>query len=429
MASHRMFGRSQIDASDAFHDFSCSPCSEDGKNTEALYHCIICQAFYCQTCVNFHNKFTKNHSVTDRTSDAFGQEFGKSATKSSKVLPTDVCEEHHGEEVKMYCGHHDLVCCTVCIAVKHRSCEGVEYIPNIASKLLKEQGKEKTKLSLEKVKADLKDLKSKTENDLRHLDKQRDGFIDDVQDFKKRIIARVEELERKSLKEVRSKHKELADNINAYSKKIDGLLRVIDVRLHKLTHSKDVNEAQNFVDVKRGEKELLEGTDLAKQTTLRKLKVMKSEINIAIEEYLSKERSLGSVKEYSDSVNIVCPLEDTLTSKFISELQSQLQSYDIWSEYTKASEIVESRYTIILSEYGYTRKAMERTTGIQGNTIILMRLRDTIRLYARSSCTHGRKIKADFTIDYDTYSEELSFSFASIKGTYKSISDIVMGRN
>ncbi|XP_053382448.1 polyadenylate-binding protein 1A-like [Mercenaria mercenaria] len=296
MATHRMFGRSQIDASDAFHDFSCSPCSEDGKNTEALYHCSICQAFYCQRCVNVHNKFTKNHSATDKTSDTFGQNFGKSATQSSNDLPTDVCEEHHGEVVKMFCGHHDLVCCTVCIAVKHRSCEGVEYIPNIASRLLKGQGKEKTKISLEKVKADLKDLKSKMENDLRHLDKQRDGFIDDLQDFKKRIIARVEELERKSLKEVRSKHKELADNINAYSKKIDGLLNVIDERLHKLTHSKDDNEAQNFVDVKNGEKAFSEGTDLVKQSTSRKLNVMKSEINTDIEEYLSKEQSLWTVK-------------------------------------------------------------------------------------------------------------------------------------
>ncbi|XP_045188488.2 uncharacterized protein LOC123546347 [Mercenaria mercenaria] len=425
MATSKMFGRSQIDASDALHEFSCSPCSEDGKNSEAWYHCSICQAFYCQRCVDVHNKFTKNHSVSDKTSDTFGQEFGKSAKQNSNDLPTDVCEEHHGEVVKMFCGHHNHVCCTVCIAVKHRSCDGVEYIPNIASGLIKSQEKDNIKISLQKVKADLKNLKSKVENDIKRLDKQRDDIIDNIQEFKKRIIARVEELERKSLHELESKHKELTENINAYNKQIGGLLKVIDVRLHKLTHAKDDNKAQTFVDVKNGEKELSEGNDLAKQTA-RDAKSMAFKMNTDIEEYLSKNQSLGTLQEYTSGVNIVCPVETRITSAFISELQSQLQSYDIQSECTKASEIVADRYTIVLCEHDSSDAAIKHTTGIQENTIILMRLCKEYVPYLLT-CLKA-KVKGNFRIEYVDNKSSISFAERN-KRIYESISNIVMGHD
>ncbi|XP_053382850.1 uncharacterized protein LOC123541240 [Mercenaria mercenaria] len=415
MATRRKFGRSQIVASDAYHDFSCSPCSEDGKDTEAFYHCSICQAFYsiCQRCVNFYKKFTRNHSVTDNTL----------ATQSSNNLPTDVCEEHDGEVMKMFCRHHDHVCCTFDIAVKHRSCRGVEYIPNIARGLLMRQGQERTKRSLNKVKADLKDLKSKTKDDLKYLDKQRDSVIDDLEDFKRRIIARVNELERKSLKEIRSKYKELADNLKTYNKKIDELLKAIDTRLYKLTNSKDDNEAQTFVNVKNAEKELSEGNDLVKQSPLRDAKPMTFKIKTDIEEYLSTEESLGSLKEYG-SVNIVCPVETRITSAFISELQSQMQSYDIQLECVKASETVAGRYTIVLCEFGFEREALTRTTGIQDNTIILMKLCNERQTYALFHSK--RNVKANFWIDYAERRDDksISFAFERNKTRYESVSEL-----
>ncbi|XP_053396960.1 uncharacterized protein LOC123539111 isoform X2 [Mercenaria mercenaria] len=121
MATDGKFARSQIDASDALYDFPCNPCAKDGKNMEAIFLCMDCQMFYCNRCVTGHNKFTENHNVVDRTSKLFNQDQRQQRSLSSNELLRDLCEEHQGEVIKMFCGQHNLVCCTVCVAVKHRS--------------------------------------------------------------------------------------------------------------------------------------------------------------------------------------------------------------------------------------------------------------------------------------------------------------------
>ncbi|XP_053389083.1 E3 ubiquitin-protein ligase TRIM22-like [Mercenaria mercenaria] len=295
MASGGKFSSSQIDASDELHDFPCNPCAKDGKNTEALFQCIDCKIFYCQRCVSGHNKFTENHNVVDKSSKLFGQRQRQQRSVSSSELPTELCEEHHGQVIQMFCGQHNMVCCTICIAVKHRSCEGVEYIPNIAKGLLKKQDKDKTKTSLEKVKDDLQNLKSKMQNELKELNAQRDGILDDIQKFKKRLIAKIEELERKSIKEVQDKHKEITDEITSGSKLVDDMLKDIEQQLDKLKHVKRNNEAQLFVDIKVSEEKSSAGSNCARQSAARKMKTLVFEVNRSIETCLSEVLSIGKL--------------------------------------------------------------------------------------------------------------------------------------
>ncbi|XP_053385817.1 tripartite motif-containing protein 66-like [Mercenaria mercenaria] len=228
MVTCRKFGRSLLDESDAFYDFLCAPCSDNGKNVEALFQCIDCQVLYCNKCVTGHNKYSKNHNIVDSKSKLFGQAQRHPKTFANSGLPTDLCEEHHGEVIKMFCGQHDMVCCTVCIAVKHRSCDGVYYIPNIAKDLLKRQDNYNTKTSLEKVKVALQNLKSKMQDDMKQLSNQRDSILDEIEKFKKDLIRKVEELAKASIKEVQEKYKNIFEGINACSKNIGHILEDVD---------------------------------------------------------------------------------------------------------------------------------------------------------------------------------------------------------
>ncbi|XP_060583260.1 E3 ubiquitin-protein ligase Midline-1-like [Ruditapes philippinarum] len=116
-------GRSFIRASDIIHDFSCSPCSENKNNSEAIYKCVECKTFLCAKCRDGHNQFVKGHKVVDvRAKDIGGSLIHWKGYK---------CEEHPDKMIEMYCKTHDEVYCPVCI-LKHRSCTGVDYIPNVA---------------------------------------------------------------------------------------------------------------------------------------------------------------------------------------------------------------------------------------------------------------------------------------------------------
>ncbi|XP_053396959.1 uncharacterized protein LOC123539111 isoform X1 [Mercenaria mercenaria] len=334
MATDGKFARSQIDASDALYDFPCNPCAKDGKNMEAIFLCMDCQMFYCNRCVTGHNKFTENHNVVDRTSKLFNQDQRQQRSLSSNELLRDLCEEHQGEVIKMFCGQHNLVCCTVCVAVKHRSCGGVEYIPNIAKGLMKKEDKDQTKTSLEKVKDELQNLKSKMQNELKKLNVQRDSILDDIQKFKKHLIANIEELESKSIKEVQEKHKEITDEISFRSKMVDDMLKDVEQQLDKLKHVKRNNEAQLFVDIKVGEEKSSAGSNCIRQFAAKMMETLVFEVNRSIENCLCEVQSLGKLTLWStdnnvvyDSGNVFEPnildiTDDDLIQKFMSGVRN-----------------------------------------------------------------------------------------------------------
>ncbi|XP_045178543.2 uncharacterized protein LOC123538473 [Mercenaria mercenaria] len=276
-------GWSQTGASDAVHELSCTPCSNDGKNSEAKFHCKDCQMF-------------DNHVVVSKTSESFGQRQRQQRAFVSRELLVDLCEEHHGEVIKMFCGQHDVVCCTVCIALKHRSCEGVEYLPNIAVELLKRLDKDKTITHMEKTKFDLQRLKSAVQNEMKELNNQRDDILQNIRRCKTRLIKRIHELEQKAMTDVQEKHKDIAAGLTANSKKIDNMLKDIEKRLDRLKHSKLYPEAQTFVDITYGRKTVSVGYACIQQSTARKAKTIDFQMNRNLESYLHEVQSLATPK-------------------------------------------------------------------------------------------------------------------------------------
>ncbi|WAR26028.1 hypothetical protein MAR_011732 [Mya arenaria] len=98
---------------DFIHDFACSPCEEDGLNTEAQHFCSQCTKHYCNNCVTKHNGLYKRHTVLDR------KDVKKWAATPGTVDVLAGCERHPGESLKLVCGDHDQLCCHLCAAVDH----------------------------------------------------------------------------------------------------------------------------------------------------------------------------------------------------------------------------------------------------------------------------------------------------------------------
>ncbi|XP_053391440.1 uncharacterized protein LOC123539488 [Mercenaria mercenaria] len=185
-----------------------------------------------------------------------------------------------------------MVCCTVCIAVKHMSCDGVYYIPNIAKDLLKRQDNYKTKTSLEKVKDALQNLKSKMRDDMEQLSNQRDSILDEIEKYKKDLIRKVEELAKASIKEVQEKYKNIFEGINACSKNIGHILEDADKGLDKLKHSTYKTEAQSFVDMKKGENQVAVGNDCINRSISRQMEALEFESCKTLKSHLLEVHSL-----------------------------------------------------------------------------------------------------------------------------------------
>ena len=117
-------------SSDIVHDYQCTPCEESGTNTEASHYCAHCGKQFCDACLQMHNHLFKRHTVHGKENVSMWSNINEheklslsaSMTSLSSTISTSssqICPLH-ASEIQTYCRDHDVVCCTVCVATKHR---------------------------------------------------------------------------------------------------------------------------------------------------------------------------------------------------------------------------------------------------------------------------------------------------------------------
>ncbi|XP_053385735.1 uncharacterized protein LOC123537751 [Mercenaria mercenaria] len=143
MATGDDFTKSIAEGPEQIFD-TCSPCSESGSSKEADKFCVDCGSYFCAKCLLDHNKFPalRSHHISDKP-----EQNKRNETQTS--LPTERCSIHHGKLVDMFCKDHDEVCCAACIAMKHRACVNVDYIPSISNGIRDSTEYKDTKHSLQ----------------------------------------------------------------------------------------------------------------------------------------------------------------------------------------------------------------------------------------------------------------------------------------
>lgn len=117
MATGEDVSRSLQGGHEAYFDFPCTLCEEQGKHVEATRYCEDCFVFLCDVCLKtIHNRIplNKGHKLLDQ------EKFTTVSQSVIKSFPTKRCPKHPGELVNIYCGNDDVVCCSVCKAFEHR---------------------------------------------------------------------------------------------------------------------------------------------------------------------------------------------------------------------------------------------------------------------------------------------------------------------
>lgn len=113
-SSTRTSARSSIpNASDFIFDYCCTVCEEDKLNSEASFYCYKCRKQFCDSCVRLHDKVHRDHAVLDRKCV---QNWGQVKC----VGYTELCSQHEGKEIEVFCEDHQTVCCSICVSVDHR---------------------------------------------------------------------------------------------------------------------------------------------------------------------------------------------------------------------------------------------------------------------------------------------------------------------
>ncbi|KAJ8311218.1 hypothetical protein KUTeg_011230 [Tegillarca granosa] len=95
------------------------------KHNKAVSWCTVCNEALCTDCDHYHKamKISQSHKI-------YSLEQKQSETRTITTL--EVCTQHEGEKMKLYCMDHKQACCAICVTVHHRKCEHVKTLNDAA---------------------------------------------------------------------------------------------------------------------------------------------------------------------------------------------------------------------------------------------------------------------------------------------------------
>lgn len=103
----------------------CEPCKYANEKNIATYLCRDCKEWMCDQCYNYSHKRKRNnnmHSVSSITPD----------TDLKPLEMDEPCPIHINKVLEVFCFDHRNICCSICFATEHRTCDTVKSLDEIA---------------------------------------------------------------------------------------------------------------------------------------------------------------------------------------------------------------------------------------------------------------------------------------------------------
>ncbi|XP_053392468.1 uncharacterized protein LOC128555089 [Mercenaria mercenaria] len=250
MAEGGHLSQTVLGTSEEIYDYNCSPCEESGVYKEAHKYCDSCKLYYCKKCLSEHNKFPalRGHLIKDVTSQPKQTVQTGTPDVSTPATPNEPCENHPEEMIKMFCGEHDVVCCTVCIALDHRECKDVHYILKLAKDIRTSQEYKDYVEDMTRIKTVYEDITQSIQDEIETLSNVKTEIINEIKDYKQKLVSKIEELESKSIETVNERYRQITERMNDTASHIDESLD----KVTKLVQEIDIlSESEVFVSMKR----------------------------------------------------------------------------------------------------------------------------------------------------------------------------------
>ncbi|XP_060561317.1 uncharacterized protein LOC132721085 [Ruditapes philippinarum] len=234
--------------SDEVFDVLCKICKNKDKNTEGVKFCVDCQDYFCKKCVQVHSQVPvcAGHKVLDKS---------LVTSRISKGLlraPAERCDRHSHKHIDMYCQNHDNVGCSTCMAVDHRSCQDICYIPEFIQNNTYQSASTEIQTKLKEISKTLAEQVTNFKQDKQRLLKRKAKLLAHIRKFRQEINGQLDKMEKNSIDEIEDKVKHLEDKIEDNLKKLKDNMARVTLANDKLA-SPNTNQAEVFVHVKIGE--------------------------------------------------------------------------------------------------------------------------------------------------------------------------------
>ena len=183
--------KSIYESSDDGSGFECSPCDYEGVKKEAKFYCPQCQDYLCVSCKVTHQKFSstrKHQLVSGSLMPVKHREHGNLDEPISRSVLC-ICTV---KNITIYCKDHNEALCVDCKTLKHRNCKTLTIEEACADFDAATPDATKEKMNVIKEKFDT--LRHSRNADLEILTTKTEEVQGKVEDFKKELMEKIEDL-------------------------------------------------------------------------------------------------------------------------------------------------------------------------------------------------------------------------------------------
>ncbi|XP_045188247.2 uncharacterized protein LOC123546124 [Mercenaria mercenaria] len=188
-------GRTKSNQEDGKENIICQPCHGDGDNVPAEGYCETCNEYFCSSCLKFHRKqsVSKNHVIRSK------------AEMPRVQIQTDPCSElcavHKTEIVKFYCQVHNLVGCSDCMVLEHKSCK-VQLVSDVSGNYGNSDELEQIKKKIEDLRKDISASKHEIKRSLQVAEEVKIKIIKDIKSYRREMNSYLDHVETDLIQEV-----------------------------------------------------------------------------------------------------------------------------------------------------------------------------------------------------------------------------------
>jgi hypothetical protein len=177
----------------------CIPCERDGEREPAKGFCTTCNEHLCKTCYKHHKKPapSRNHVLLDENS------MPTTPTAPESQDDFDSCDDHQDKKQKYYCKDHDIVVCSVCVTLDHRTCK-VEYIPKLSEHILDSEELNDLMVEMEALEEVCILGIKRAKDEIKAISENHDKVIKAILQFRKEINTRLDDMEQIAVKNAES---------------------------------------------------------------------------------------------------------------------------------------------------------------------------------------------------------------------------------
>ncbi|KAL3852724.1 hypothetical protein ACJMK2_016342 [Sinanodonta woodiana] len=225
----------------------CQPCLNDKRDTYSAAYCETCSERLCLACIQHHKrlKIAKDHVVTELNT------MESSAIDPAKINLLFRCPLH-GKSFECFCDSHQVLCCSKCIIVQHKTCKKVDAVEDLATGIKEGQLCKQIKSKLGGLQSNFQKVQTHWDDNLKEIEQKMTGIKDSIFKWKSTIIKKVEELTSSALAELDQIYGAITNTISSHleeCKSVIAALEISDIMLEEAIQK--VDDAECFMTLNK----------------------------------------------------------------------------------------------------------------------------------------------------------------------------------